>query len=124
MSHEEYFNGKEGVTNFECRGTMCCTKNKCVRSFECEKDSRYAYMAVGAIGLVLLIFVIGYYFCLIYRTRKNVRGIQEVNSAKAREQRKEMEKVELERSKINCDKSNDQLDSDKTHKMLRDAKNV
>ena len=50
--------------------------------------------------------------------RKTVRGIQEVNSAKAREQRKQMEKIELERSKINCDKSNVQLDSDKTHKML------
>ena len=75
-------------------------------------------MIVGIIALAFLIIVIGYYLYLIIRTRKTVRGIQEVNSAKAREQRKQMEKVELERSKINCDKSNVQLDSDKTHKML------
>ena len=118
MSHDDYFNGKECVTNFECRRTMCCKKNHCVRAFECEKDSRYAYMIVGIIALAFLIIVIGYYLYLIIRTRKTVRGIQEVNSAKAREQRKQMEKIELERSKINCDKSNDQLDSEKTHKML------
>ena len=118
MSHDDYFNGKECVTNFECRRTMCCKKNHCVRAFECEKDSRYAYMIVGIIALAFLIIVIGYYLYLIIRMRKTVRGIQEVNSAKAREQRKQMEKVELERSKINCDKSNVQLDSDKTHKML------
>ena len=118
MSHDDYFNGKECVTNFECRRTMCCKKNHCVRAFECEKDSRYAYMIVGIIALAFLIIVIGYYLYLIIRMRKTVRGIQEVNSAKAREQRKQMEKIELERSKINCDKSNVQLDSDKTHKML------
>ena len=118
MSHDDYFNGKECITNFECRRTMCCKKNHCVRAFECEKDSRYAYMIVGIIALAFLIIVIGYYLYLIIRMRKTVRGIQEVNSAKAREQRKQMEKVELERSKINCDKSNVQLDSDKTHKML------
>ena len=118
MSHDDYFNGKECVTNFECRRTMCCKKNHCVRAFECEKDSRYAYIIVGIIAFAFLIIVMGYYLYLIIRTRKTVRGIQEVNSAKAREQRKQMEKVELERSKINCDKSNDQLDSDKTHKML------
>ena len=118
MSHDDYFNGKECITNFECRRTMCCKKNHCVRAFECEKDSRYAYMIVGIIALAFLIIVIGYYLYLIIRMRKTVRGIQEVNSAKAREQRKQMEKVELERSKITCDKSNVQLDSDKTHKML------
>ena len=84
---------QECKTNFECLSTGCCKDHKCVDSSECGKFPKKCYKICLIASLVILLLIIVYYCVVVCQTRENVKRIQDQNSARAREQNEQIEKL-------------------------------
>ncbi len=114
-AHEKYFKGgEECLTNFECRSTACCRDYKCVESSECKNDVLNTYMSVGIIAVVFLILVIAYFVKSVQDTRKSVNEIQNLNSAIAKQQKKDEQTSKIQIKSNSKNINNHQIDNVKT----------
>ena len=114
-AHEDYFKGgEECITNFECRSTVCCRDYKCVESSECKNDVLNTYMSVGIIAAAFLILVIAYFVKSVQDTRKSVNEIQNLNSAIAKQQKKDEQTSKIQIKSNSKNINNHQIDNVKT----------
>lgn len=83
------------TSSFECT-TGCCYNDICSEKSECKKRMLYAYLASGAVTILVVILSIVYLFIHIKSTRENVKSIREKMQIS---QQQESEKMNLIKQK-------------------------